>query len=229
MVYRAVVEGVIATPQRNLQVATVVEADILNDGASLRFRLRNDEAEGLLNISQFHFSLNENVAISSATSNVGDNASWAFAEMRLQDGPDFGFGATGVAERLTAGQVGTFTVNAEAGTFTEDLLVGARVCLVYERGTEGQPGFIQGTVCGNWIPGDESGDEGENGLVYPFDRSLARMERSLGRLLNRVQENATFPQDLPEVEKILKLIFLKNQLITILAQESRQSSGIDEM
>lgn len=72
---------------------------------------------------------------------------------------------------------------------------------------------------------------GNNSVVCPFDRSLVRMERALARLLDNVQESASLPEDLPHVEKILKLVFLKNQLITILAQECRSlpnNIGSDE-
>lgn len=223
MVCRAVVAGIIPDEPMDLEVRTEVSATILNNGATVSFSFENEEAEAGLQISQFYFSFSETVNITSSSSSVpGGAGEWLFDVAGTTPcgatDLDWGFRALTPDARLSQNQSGTFTVNAAAGTFTEDLLDGLQVCLVYERGASGTPGFVQGCVCGSWVCDNGNGG---NGVICPFDRSLARMELALARLLNNVQRNASFPEDLPEVEKILKLVFLKNQLITILAQECR--------
>ncbi|QHS21444.1 hypothetical protein GWK91_00040 [Virgibacillus sp. MSP4-1] len=112
--------------------------------------------------------------------------------------------------RLQPGDTVTLQVcRTDGETFTEDDIA-ALLAAVHVQG----------------LPtGDNGGNGNGNGDQCPLIDSVAGMEDALSSVVTSVSDNFTDPQDLPTVEKILKLVFLKNQLLALIIQECPDDNG----
>ncbi|WP_042143583.1 hypothetical protein [Paucisalibacillus sp. EB02] len=203
--------------QNPFPISANVTANISDGGTCITFTLTNTTPGSA--ISDFYFNLDIGLGVT-LVEGPDTTANWDFTV----GGPFPGCGgimnflryrfSTDPSTPLGFGQSATLQVCRTTGTFTEEDLEGT-LAAVHVRSAG--PNDASGCASDTWqctnVPPEPPVDE------CPLVTPVVAMENALAELLAAVTDNSSIPNDLPTIEKILKLIFLKNQLLVLLIQE----------